>query len=83
MSEEDYWAFCWLIVANTVIGRRDVTGTSLFSDHLQNCSGFALEGRLSLCTALCVALENCVFCAHCVGMFFTVNRDWVVMVMEI
>jgi hypothetical protein len=78
MSEEGHCAFCWLMVANKVIGRRDFTGTSFFRDHLQNCSGLALEGRLSLCTALCVALENCAFCAHCVGMFFTVNRAWVV-----
>ena len=66
MSEEDHCAFCWLIAANTVIGRRHVTGTSYVRDYLQNCSGLALEGRLSLCTAICVALENCAFCVRCV-----------------
>jgi hypothetical protein len=53
-------------VASTVMGREDVAGTSYVRDHLQNCSGLALEGDLSLCTALCVVLENCAFCAHCV-----------------
>jgi len=65
MSEEDHCAFCWLSGANTVMGKRHVTGTSYVRDHLQNCSDLALEGRLSLCTVLCVALENWAFCAHC------------------
>jgi len=66
MSEEDHCAFCWLSVANTVMDKRHVTGTSYVRDHFQNCSDLALEGRLSLCTALCVALENREFCARCV-----------------
>ena len=54
------------MVSSMVIVRRDVNETSYVRDDLQSCSGLALEGRLSLCTALCVALENCAFCAHCV-----------------
>jgi len=66
MSEEDHCAFCWLSLENTMMDKWRVTGTSYVRDHLQNCSDLALEGRLSLCTVHCVALENCAFCAHCV-----------------
>jgi len=55
MSEEDHCAFCWLSVTNTVMDKRHVTSTSYVRGHLQNCSGLALEGRLSLRTALRVA----------------------------